>query len=56
VFKEHAETLHGIVRLIIIRVTPFHRPLGIFSSTTFIVSVKQNVVWLSLNLPEAHFT
>ena len=43
--KEHAETLHGIVRLIIDRVTPFRRPLGIFSSTTFTVSAKQNVVW-----------
>ena len=28
----------------------------LLSSTTFIVSAKQNVVWLSLNLPEAHFT
>ena len=56
VFKEHFETLHGIVRLIIVRVAPFRRPLGIFSSTTFIVSAKQNVVWLSLNLPEAYFT
>jgi len=55
-FKEHVETLHGIVRLIIVRVTSFRRPLGIFSSTTFIVSAKQNVVWLSLNLPEAYFT
>ena len=55
-FKEHVETLHGIVRLIIVRVAPFHRPLGIFSSTTFIVSAKQNVVRLSLNLPEAYFT
>jgi hypothetical protein len=55
-FKEHVETLHGIIRLIIVRVTPFRRQLGIFSSTTFIVSAKQNVVWLSLNLPEAYFT
>ena len=52
VFKEHVETLHGIVRLIIVRVTPFRRPLGIFSSITFIVSAKQNVAWLSFNLPE----
>jgi hypothetical protein len=56
VFTEHVETLHGIVRLIILRVAPFRRPLGIFSSTTFIVSAKQNVVWLSFNLPEAYFT
>ncbi len=58
-FKEHVETLHGIVRLIIVRVTTFRRPLGIFSSITFIVPVvpaKQNVVWLSFNLPEAYFT
>ena len=54
--KEHVEALHGIVRLIIVRVTPFRRPLGIFSSTTFIVPAKQNVVLLSLNLPEAYFT
>jgi hypothetical protein len=56
VLKEHAETLHGIVRLIIVRVTPFRQPLGIFSSTTFVVSAKQNVVWLSLNMPEAYLT
>ncbi len=56
VLKEHAETLHGIVRLIIVQVAPFRRPLGIFSSITFIVSAKQSVVWLSLNLPEAYFT
>jgi hypothetical protein len=56
VFKEHVETWNGIVRLIVVRVAPFSRPLGIFSSTTFIVSAKQNVVWLSLNLPEAYFT
>ena len=56
VFKEHVETLHGIVRLIIVRVAPFRRPLGIFSSTTFIVPAKKNVVWLPLNLPEAYFT
>jgi hypothetical protein len=54
--KEHVETLHGIVRLIIVRVTSFRRPLGIFSSTTFIVPAKQNVVWLSLNLLEAYST
>ena len=51
--QEHVEALHGIVRLIIVRVTPFRRPLGIFSSITFIVSAKQNVAWLSFNLPEA---
>ena len=56
VLKEHVETLHGIVRLIIVRVTPFRRPLGIFSSMTFIVSAKQNVAWLSFNLPEAYCT
>ena len=28
--------LHGIVRLIIVRVAPFRRPLGIFSSTAFV--------------------
>jgi hypothetical protein len=56
VLKEHAETLHGIVRLIIVRVAPFRRPLGIFFSTAFADAAKQNVVWLSLNLPEACFT
>jgi hypothetical protein len=54
--KEHVETLHGIVRLIIVRVASFRRPLDIFSSTTFIVSAKQNVVRLSLNLLAAYFT
>ena len=54
--KEHVETLHGIVRLIIVRVASFRRPLGIFSSITFIVSAKQNVAWLSFNLPEAYCT
>ncbi len=29
-FKEHVETLGGIFRLIIVRVAPFRRPLGIF--------------------------
>ncbi len=53
--KEHNEALHGIARLIV-RVAPFRRPLGIFSSATFIVSAKHIVVWLSLNLPEAYFT
>ncbi len=56
VLNEHAETLHGIVRLIIIRVAPFRRPLGIFSLTAFVDAAKQNVVWLSLNLPEVYFT
>ncbi len=55
-FKEHVETSHGIVRLFIVRVEPFRQPLGIFSSTTFIVSPKHNVVWPSFNLPEAYFT
>ncbi len=36
----------NIVRLFIVRVAPFRRPLSIFSSTTLIVSAKQNVVWL----------
>ncbi len=54
-FKEHAVTLHGIVRLIIVRVAPFRLPLGIFSSTAFVDAAKQNAVWLSLNLPEAYF-
>ena len=36
VFKEHAETLHGMVRLIIVRVAPFRRPLGIFFSAAFV--------------------
>ena len=54
--KEHVETLHGIVRLIIVRVASFRRPLGIFSSKAFVDAAKQNVVWLSLNLPEAYFT
>ena len=55
--QQHVETLRGTdLGLIIVRVAPFRRPLGIFSSTTFIVSAKQNVVWLSLNLSEAYFT
>jgi hypothetical protein len=46
VFKEHVETLHGIVRLIIVRMALLRRPLGIFSSTAFVdaatvVSAKQ---------------
>ena len=61
VFKEHVETLHGIVRLIIFRMAPFRRPLDIFSSTTFVDAAtscrrSKNVVWLSLNLPETYFT
>ena len=55
-FKEHAETLRGIARLIIVRVASFRRPLGIFSSAAFVDAAKQNVVWLSLDLPEAYFT
>ena len=34
-FKEHVETLHGIVRLIIVRVAPFRRPLGIVFFNSF---------------------
>ena len=33
--KEHVETLHGIVRLFIVRVAPFRRPLGIFFFNNF---------------------
>ncbi len=54
--QEHVETLHGTAQLIIVRVASFRQPLGIFSSANFIVSAKQNVVWLPLNLPEAYFT
>ena len=59
--KEHVEALHGIVRLLIVRVAPFRRPLGIFPSTAFIDVAtscrrSRNVVWISLNLPEAYFT
>ncbi len=39
-FKEHVETLHGIVRLIIVRVASFRRPLGIFSSTAFVSAIE----------------
>ncbi len=42
-FKERVETLHGIVRHIIVRVASFRRPLGIFSSTAF-VSVIEIIV------------
>ncbi len=47
--------------LIIVRVAPFRRPLGTFSSTTFVDTAascrrSKNVVRLSLNLPEAYFT
>ncbi len=57
----HAETLHGIVRLIIVRVAPFRRPLDIFSSTAFVDAAtscrrSKNVVWLSHNLLEGYFT
>jgi hypothetical protein len=38
--KEHVETLHGIVRLIIVRVAIFRRPLGIFSSTAFVSAIE----------------
>ena len=59
--KEHAETLQGIVRLIIVRVAPFRRPLGILSSAAFVDAAtscrrSKHVVWLSLNLPKAYFT
>ncbi len=59
VLKEHAETLHGIARLIIVQVAPFRRPLDIFSSTTFIVSsCRRSITWCGFpsNLPEAYFT
>ena len=39
-FKEHVETLHGIARLIIVRVAPFRRPLGIFSSTAIVSAIE----------------
>ena len=38
--KEHVETLHGIVRLIIVRVASFRRPLGIFSSAAFVSAIE----------------
>ena len=52
VLKEHAETLHGIVRLIIVRVASFRRPLGIFSSTAFVsaievVSASRSMVYIT---------
>jgi hypothetical protein len=40
VLKEYAEALHGMVRFIIVRVAPFRRPLGIFSSAAFVDAVK----------------
>jgi hypothetical protein len=40
VFKGHVEPLHGIVRLIIVRVAPFRRLLGIFSSTAFVSAIE----------------
>ncbi len=53
--------MQGIIRLIIVRVSPFRRPLGIFVSAAFVDAAtscrrSKNVVWLSLNLPEAYFT
>ncbi len=39
-FKEHVETLHGIVRLIIVRVASFRRLLGILSSTAFVSAIE----------------
>ncbi len=38
--KEHAETLHGIDRLIIVRVASFRRPLGTLSSTAFVSAIE----------------
>ena len=38
--KEHVEALHGIVRLIIVRVASFRRPIGIFSSTAFVSAIE----------------
>ena len=39
-FKEHVETLHGTDRLIIVRVASFRRPLGIFSSISFVSVIE----------------
>ncbi len=39
-FIEHVETLHGIVRLIVVRVASLRRPLGIFSSTAFVSAIE----------------
>ena len=38
--KEHVEALHGIARLIIVRVASFRRPIGIFSSTAFVSAIE----------------
>ena len=38
--KEHVEALHGIVRLIIVRVASFRRPIGIFSSAAFVSAIE----------------
>jgi hypothetical protein len=38
--KEHVETLHGIIRLIIVRVASFRRPHGIFSSAAFVSAIE----------------
>ena len=38
--KEHVETLHGIVRPIIVRVASFRRPISIFSSTAFVSAIE----------------
>ena len=40
VFKEHVETLDGIVRLIIVRVASFRRPFGIFSLAAIVSAIK----------------
>jgi hypothetical protein len=37
-------------------VAPVRRLLDNFFSTAFVDAAKKNVVWLSLNLPEAYFT
>ncbi len=42
--KEHVETFHGIVQLIIVRVASLRRPLGIFSSAAFVL-LKQKPFW-----------
>jgi hypothetical protein len=61
VFKEHVETLHGIIRLIIVRVAPFRRPLGTFHQQLSLiprhrVGEAKNVVRLTPILLKAYFT
>ena len=51
-FKEHVETLHGIARLIVVRVAPFRRSQGIFSSTAFVdaaTSCRRSKTWCGLS-------